>query len=259
MDEAVKFNGINLMFVPSHLRHRGLCIIAVQKSPSALRYVPKEHLDYGMCLIAVSSHGCSLQHVPRPLVTEELCMAAVKNRSKAVKYVPFGSLSREFGKKISLIAVRESGLNLQYIDPKQPYYSEICDVALEQNGAALEFVADELQTPQMIKMVVSRNGCDLRYVPRGKCTSEVIQHVHPHDMTVELCEMAVSSVGAAFEHVPDQFKTYKMCVVAVSWHWYMLKFVPEDLKTLDICNIAVKMSKDALQYTPKKYYKVMNN
>jgi hypothetical protein len=60
---------------------------------------------------------------------------------------------------------------------------------VEQNGLALEYVPDELRTPEVCDKAVGQDGLALKYVP-----DEL--------MTREVCEKAVGQDGRAIIYVP---------------------------------------------------------
>ena len=79
----------------------------------------------------------------------------------------------------------------------------------------------------LCKLAVERNGANLEYVPKKYITKQ-------------LCETAINTCGMALEFVPKEFKTLELCIKAVTNSGSALEFVPVKFRTEEVCNIAVK-------------------
>lgn len=88
-----------------------------------------------------------------------------------------------------------------------------------------------------LKQLVSKDAWALEYVPE-----ELI--------TPELCKIAVSQNGWVLQHVPKELRTPELCKIAVSENARALDFVPEDLRTPELCKIAVSQNGWVLRYVP---------
>ncbi len=97
---------------------------------------------------------------------------------------------------------------------------------------------------QFLKVVLSRNGFLLQYVP-------------DQYKTVELCLLAIINNPWALEYVPSFLKKYKICLLAVSAYGCLLQFVPEKYKDVSLCWGAVLQDPLALQYV-KDAIKIQN-
>jgi hypothetical protein len=89
-------------------------------------------------------------------------------------------------------AVSQDGRALQYV-PEELKTPELCKIAVSQDGWALFWVPKELRTPEMCKIAVGQNGKALPWVPQ-----ELI--------TPELCKIAVGQNGKALEYVPPKLQ-----------------------------------------------------
>jgi hypothetical protein len=88
---------------------------------------------------------------------------------------------------------------------------------VQNSGVALEYVPEELKTPELCLIAVQGNGWSLVYVPKIF-------------ITVELCLTAVKNRGIALKHVPREFKTPGICLCAVQNSQRAFEYVPEELK-----------------------------
>ena len=72
------------------------------------------------------------------------------------------------------IAVKQNGLALQYIHYERQT-DKIIEEAVSQNGLALEYVHYDKQTDKIIELAVTNNGCALEYVQNDKITIKVLE------------------------------------------------------------------------------------
>jgi Domain of unknown function (DUF4116) len=85
---------------------------------------------------------------------------------------------------------------------------------VQQNGYELEYVPEELCTPELCLAAVQQNCNALQYVP------QVLR-------TPELYLVAVQQNGYALEHVPQVLRTPELYLVAVQQNGYALAYVPD--------------------------------
>jgi len=149
------------------------------------------------------------------------------------------------------------GLQLQYIP--QEYFndynvlSELNNIAVSQNGLALQYVPYEHITEELCEIAVRQNGLALQYIP------------HEH-ITEKLCRIAVKQNGYILQYVPNEYITEELCIIAVKQNRFALDFVPNKYITSDLHMIANKtilsfnewkniLNLDGLQlqYLPQEY------
>ncbi len=103
---------------------------------------------------------------------------------------------------------------------------ELCSVALEHNGFALQYAT--VQTHALCMRAVAQNGLALKHVL---------------NQTAEICLTAVRANGLALQYVCAQ--TPKICLAAVKECGFALKYVRA--QTRDICLAAVRQTGFALE------------
>lgn len=141
-------------------------------------------------------------------------------------------------------------------EPKKAYEDyEICKMAVQQNGIALQFI--EKQTEEICKLAVQQNGWALQYVISQ--TEEicklaiqqqkgwVLQFVK--EQTPELCKLTLPLNGLALEYVKEQ--TEELCKLAVQQKGWALKYVKE--QTEEICKLAVLQHDYALHFVRPEF------
>ena len=159
-------------------------------------------------------------------------------------------------------AVKEDAFALQYV-PEELKTPEICLEAVKSNGNALKYVPEELITPEMCMEAVKSNGNALKYVPKEQITPEIymeavkshgnaLEYVPKELITPEICMEAVKSNGNALEYVPKELITPEIYMEAVKSNGNALSYVPEQLKTAEMCMEAVKSDGNALRYVPEQ-------
>ena len=109
--------------------------------------------------------------------------------------------------------IKQDGLFLGCLK-KEDQTEELCKLAVQQDGCALEFV--ENQTEELCKFSVQQDGYALSFVKI--------------EQTEELCKLAVQKNGLALEYVKNQ--TEEICKLAVQQNGDALHYVPEHMKHL---------------------------
>jgi hypothetical protein len=182
---------------------------------------------------------------PEEYMTDEI----IKLHSTALEYVPKNKITFE----ICEIAVKENGLALQYV-PIDKFtnveYSRICELALKQEGIALQYASiDNLEYnyQYICTIAIVQNGHGLKYVIPDKMTNKEYLHI---------CKYSVEENGMALKHVIADKMTNKeylsICKLALKQNGSALDFVifnkiPED-EYFNICRQAVKQEGLALNY-----------
>ena len=161
------------------------------------------------------------------------------------------------------LAVKQNGLALEYV-PENIINKELCEIAVQKDGRSLEFIPEKLRTPELCELAVKQDGSSLRFIQQKQRTIELcqiaiasngssLQYVPEKLITKELCELAVKQNGASLNVVSYFLRTKELCEMAVKQSIYAIMSVPEKLKTLELCEMAVKQDKDAFKYIPNKY------
>ena len=121
------------------------------------------------------------------------------------------------------LAVKQNGCAIKYINSLIFDYVNICKLAVQQSGFALEHVKTDTVIPfdyfNICKLAVEKDGCALEHVKTDKMESL-------YYFTV--CEKAVNKNGLALEFVNKE----KM----------------NDTEYKNICDLAVKQNPDAIKY-----------
>ena len=87
------------------------------------------------------------------------------------------------------------GVALQYIDSAQT--EELCKIAVQQSGYAIQFVHNEYLTPDVCMLAVQNDGGSLVYIPPSKCC-------------VNIYEAAIRQNPQAILYVPSHLITEYM-------------------------------------------------
>lgn len=139
----------------------------------------------------VNLNGLTLKYFDEQ--DEKLCVLAVRENYEALEFVKNQTLKviQEAFENQDQFESREA-INLV----KNPTY-EICKLALEKSGLALEFIKN--QTDELCKIAVEENGLALKFVK---------------EQTPEICELALKQDGEALMWVENQ--TLELCELAMS-------------------------------------------
>lgn len=176
---AVKRNGEALEYVKDEFQTEEICKLAVTENGLALQFVKNKTKN--VCNSAVFDNGLALQFVNEEFQTDEICKFLVGQSyiyddydDDCGRYVD-DILDTE--KNICELAVTQNGLALEYVKKQT---KELCELAVKQNGLALQFVKDEFQTEEICILAVQQNGLALKFVK---------------DQTEEICRLAILQFG----------------------------------------------------------------
>ena len=186
-------------------------------------------------------------------VLEPICMWL-----KDLRFIPEHLKTKELYE----IAVKQNGLALNYV-PYKLRTNELCELAIKQNGKALQWIPDKYIDYNLCEMAVQQNGNSLYHVPKEYKTKELcelavqqngdaLKWVLEHLKTKKICELAVQNNGYALRYVPMELRTEKLCKIAVKNHREALYYVPKELKTKELCELAIKQDGWILQSLPKE-------
>ena len=161
--------------------------------------------------------------------------------------------------------VQLTNTNIGYVQPSTPGYAKLCKIAVNQDSKALDYVPEELRTPELYKIAVSQNGIALYDVPEELRTPPLYKvavsknglalHWVPEELrTLKICKIAVSQNGYALREVPEELPEYaEICKIAVSQNGWLLEYVPEELPEYpELCEIAVSQNGGALYWVPEE-------
>ena len=100
-----------------------------------------------------------------------------------------------------------NGMIIQYI----PQTVEYCNIAVTQNGIALQFVKDEFHTAELSHIAVQQNALALQFVK---------DEFH----TAELSQLAVQQNGCALQFVKNKFHTQELITNTLNWYTYDINY-----------------------------------
>lgn len=113
MVKALEITGLNIVYIPEHLRDEELQLIAVRDTGEAIGYIfdPSEEVQ----LAAVKQEGCAIKAMfeNNDFPSEEVQLAAVENDPEAIEYIcKYITPSEE----VQLAAVNQNCFTILYID-----------------------------------------------------------------------------------------------------------------------------------------------
>ncbi len=155
--EAVSRDGETLIYVPVEHQTEELCMIALKQNITSIQYIINNNEDlimyalkeYPMTLIyinddilndriceyAVSLDYRNLRFISNKYKTVDLCMMAFYKNIDAFEYFPESLKTYN----LCLNVVSKNGLLLEFISEPT---SEICEIAIENDPGAIEFIPD---------------------------------------------------------------------------------------------------------------------
>lgn len=147
--------------------------------------------------------------------------------------------------KLCMNAVKENGLELQFVDKKalpEHTHIDIDKTAVKQNGWALQWVTE--QTPELCRIAVCSHTGALKWI---KDTST--EGLYP-----EICIVAVLVDGYCLDKV--LYQTFVICLAAVKSNGCALQYVKVENFTKEeyqqLCHAALRNDPYALEYVDHK-------
>jgi tetratricopeptide (TPR) repeat protein len=252
----LKHNGKALKFVPKELRTSKLCQLAIQQNGEAWQYVPKKYRTTELYSLAIEQNGTVLRNIPKHDITPELWRLAIQQDGMQLGLLPIEQSEPKFWQKLETLWKKRPVLGYRTF--------ELCKLAVEQNGKALQFVPEKYRTLELYRLAVQSYGETLTYVPEDERTPELcrlaveqngwaLACVPDKYKTPELCYLAVQNKGCAIACIPNKQKTPEMFRLAVQQDGQALGTVPKDKRTPELCRIAVEQNGFALVYVPEEY------
>jgi Domain of unknown function (DUF4116) len=204
---AVEQNGRALRYVPKNLRTPELCRLAVEQDGQAFQHVPENKRTPDLYRLAVQQSGWVLYHIPEEQRTAELCRLAVEQNGLVLEFVPHYSTS-----PVSQQLDFECACEMQ---SPTPHLAELLSIARLDSKCALTVRSsrcDDYRTYDICRLAVEQNGMALEFVPMELRTKEI-------------CKLAVQNCPGAFSDVPEPFKDE---LKPIAEQTYYLKLQKED-------------------------------
>jgi len=107
----------------------------------------------------------------------------------------------------------------------------------------------ELQTEELVKIAISRNGNIIQYVRDLKTedlcylaaqNGAMLVHIPVECRTSRVRLAAVKKNGSSLEYIPVSERTHEEIITAIKTHAHAITFLPEQDQTPNLCKLAVK-------------------
>lgn len=198
----------------------------------------------------------SLQYVPSP--PEDLCILILQQKKRKdenqLQYIEWQT------KNICKVAVENNGMALQFV--KDIFNThEIMLIAVTSDGMALQFVPDEYRKKHICETaIISSKGMALPFVkdqeiykqliPKALQMSEghAITFIQNTLLTPELCMEAVKLKWYNLQHIPTRFLSNEMFLLAIKQNGLAIKFINHTHQTSELAYLAVSKSFLAFEY-----------
>jgi len=122
----------------------------LKQNKRAINYVP-----FTVMIMAIKQNCEIFKRIYRKYRTLEVCMEAIKHDGLLLRYVE--EEIKITSPELCEIAVNQNPLALQYV-PLPLRSLELCTNAITQNGNAIKYVPTEIQSPELYTKVVAQDG-----------------------------------------------------------------------------------------------------
>lgn len=198
-------------------------------------------------------------HKAKSIIEYENFDKILINNSDAIKFINSYNITT----KLLNIIVKHNALNITKYDKKYQNL-QIAKYVVKSNPALFEYIREDLQTFDIIRMAVIHNSqaynniCNL-----NKLTSKQIELIHDimvgNDIyclqtifkqfqTYNLCIRVISICGSELQHVRLDLHTTEMYILAIKSDYKAFEYTLGFLQTLDMCKTVVKIDGLLLKY-----------
>lgn len=189
-----------------------------------------------------------LEKVPKSSQTYDMLLHVCKHDGNALKYASKKLITPE----LCEVAVKENGLALQFIPDRimrsasRNWITEICKAAVSSNGQSLKYVPTEFMDSSIIELALlgnckkSRDDYAIKYVPDNLLTKELVYS-------------AVEHFPEYLRDIPDKRITKKLSEVAVEHDGLAIRLIPHRLVSESLALAAIAQNAMAIRYIPQEY------
>ncbi len=162
-----------------------------------------------------------------------------------------------------LVAVKQNGIALKYI-PDSMQTIDLIMEAINQDINAFEFVAKELITAELCDYAVSVNGEIIKYIPKKFITEELMRKAvisnglcieYIDNKTYDLCLLAVCNNIRALNSVPKVFRDDNLYTTAIDYNWHSFERLPERYYNLKYCLLLLEYYSEDFSESDLETYK----
>lgn len=247
-----KINVIDIVHIKDldYWNDETFCKLMTYRHNGALRYCKKR--TNNVYMNAVQKDGDNLRYVPSELQTYEMCLIAVRNNGLSIQYVD------KVTDEMQYEAVKNNGMALRYIKNRTP---ELCWLAVKNTGCAIKHVPKEIQTEKLCIMALSENISQFDYIHNKTdilyriASSYTKQYICPINifinnvsmMTEDMLYMMVKNVPYVINYNMSQ-NILNMDIVknVLKINHKCFKFIDAKYQTREICDYMLNI--DGLYY-----------
>ncbi len=194
-----------------------------------------------------------LKTVPKINQTEEMLTYVCKHDGLALK----NAAKRLISPELCEIAVDQNGVALEYVPDNiirgkgKEWYFALCKKAVTSNGLALKYVPEELKDADIIETAI----LNFQYDDKSdfEWMTFPVAYAPTPLLTGELLLKAVEHTPLCIKDIPKNRITKKMALMAVKENGLVIEYVPKRLINEEIIYAAVSNNETALQFVPVEH------
>lgn len=169
--------------------------------------------NYELCKLLIMKNVISINFIYKELRTYELYLRAIINNAGSIIYLPEHLLNEEYYD--TLINLNPCVLFHIY---SISYENSI--TAIKRNSFTLSYEKKIIQTKEIQRLAVQKNGLSLYYFPTTYYKDEIYS----------LCKLAVSNFGIALKFVPQRYIDGGLCNTAIENCKLACYYIPHELR-----------------------------
>jgi len=185
--------------------------------------------------------------------TEEMLIYVCERDGKALKH----AAKKLITPQLCEIAVNQNGLALEYVPDDiikskgKEWHIALCKKAVKSNGLALEYVPEELKDAEIVKTAIF--NYELEDEEEYEWTTFPVAYAPKSLLSGELLLKAVEHTPLCIKDIPKNRITKRMATIAVEHNGLAIQYIPERFLNDEIIYLATSNTEMSLMYIPQEF------
>ena len=196
----------------------------------------------------------NLKYVPKIKHTQEMLLKVCEKDGLQLKYASKKMISF----KLCEVAVKQNGRALEFVPERliqekgDEWFAQLCKDAVFSNGMAIEHVPFMIKDEEMVRIaVLDHNGCvedkEIDYFEYP------IKYALKSVMTEEFLMQMLSTSPFALKNIPKNKITEKLIKYAIIQNGNTLKYVSPKMINEEVVSMAISSDVMSIRYIPSEY------
>ncbi|MBO6114511.1 MAG: DUF4116 domain-containing protein [Lachnospiraceae bacterium] len=196
----------------------------------------------------------NLKFVPKIKQTQDILFKVCEKDGLQLKYASKKLISFE----LCEVAVKQNGRALEFVPEKiiqekgEEWFTQLCKDAVLSNGMAIEYVPFMIKDEEMVKIsVLEHNGCveDREYDYYEYPIKYALKSVMTEDFLIQM----LYTSPFALKNIPRYKITENIVRTAISQNGNTIRYVPDKMINEELVSLAISSNEMSIQFIPERY------